>query len=159
MACGFDALVNERANAMTFPPGRAKYVSAMLAELRIFRPQVFTLDLDDQVVIGPMMLVAVGNAASYGGGMRVCPDAELDDGLLDVTVVHEISRPEFMKVFPSVYAGTHVHHPAVETFRARRVSLAAEGALAYADGERIGPLPQTVEAIPAAVRLIGRAVA
>ncbi len=57
------------------------------------------------------MLVAVGNGPSYGGGMRVCPDARLDDGLLDVTVLGPISKPEFLRVFPTVYKGTHVQPP------------------------------------------------
>ena len=72
------------------------------------------------------MLVAVGNAPSYGGGMQVCPDADLDDGLLDVTVLGPISKPEFLRVFPTVYKGTHVSHPAVTVRRARSVLLQAE---------------------------------
>ena len=87
------------------------------------------------------MLVAVGNGPSYGGGMRVCPDADLDDGLLDVVVVRALSIPAFLRVFPRVFAGTHVRHPAVEVLRARRVRLEAPGVVAYADGERVGPLP------------------
>ena len=87
------------------------------------------------------MLVAVGNGPSYGGGMRVCPDADPADGLLDVVVVRALRIPAFLRVFPRVFAGTHVRHPAVEVLRARRVRLEAPGIVAYADGERVGPLP------------------
>ena len=71
--------------------------------------------------------MAVGNGSSYGGGMRVCPDARLDDGLLDVTVLGPISKPEFLRVFPTVYKGTHVQHPAVTVRRARTVGLTLAG--------------------------------
>ncbi len=73
------------------------------------------------------MLVAVGNGPAYGGGMHGCPDADLCDGLLDVTVVGPMSRAEFVRIFPSVYRGTHVRHPAVRTLRGREVTVAAEG--------------------------------
>lgn len=153
LGSGFDSAVNERANRMTWPRGRARYNLAILAELRTFRPVSYVLDLDGQQWHTEAMLVAVGNAASYGGGMRVCPDARLDDGLLDVTVLGPVSRPEFLRVFPTVYRGTHVHHPAVSVRRARRVGLRAAGATAYADGERVAALPVCCEAVPAALRV------
>ena len=87
LGSGFDSMVNERANQMSWPRGPARYNLAMLAELRTFRPVPFELVLDGEVWLTEAMLVAVGNSASYGGGMRVCPDASLEDGLLDVTVL------------------------------------------------------------------------
>ena len=105
------------------------------------------------------MLVTVGNGPSYGGGMRVCPDASFDDGLLDVMVLHDISTLEFLKVFPTVFKGTHVRHPAVEVLRGREVTLEAEGIMAYADGERFAPLPLTLEVVPAALTVMVPAVA
>jgi diacylglycerol kinase (ATP) len=104
------------------------------------------------------MLVTVGNGPSYGGGMRVCPDASFDDGLLDVMVLHDISTMEFLKVFPTVFKGTHVRHPAVEILRGRQVTLEAEGIVAYADGERFLPLPLTLEVVPAALTVMVPAV-
>jgi diacylglycerol kinase (ATP) len=100
------------------------------------------------------MLVAVGNGQSYGGGMRVCPGAQVDDGLLTVTVLSKISKPEFLRVFPTVYKGTHINHPAVSVHTARRVDLASPGAMAYADGERIAALPLSVEAVPGALQVL-----
>jgi diacylglycerol kinase (ATP) len=94
------------------------------------------------------MLVAVANGPSYGGGMRVAPDAVLDDGLLDLMVVEPLSRARFLSIFPRVYAGTHVRDPRVSVRRGRRVTVDAPGIVAYADGERIGALPLTCEVVP-----------
>jgi diacylglycerol kinase (ATP) len=154
LGSGFDSMVNERANRMTWPRGRSRYNLAMLAELRTFRPVAFELVLDGEPWQTRAMLVAVGNSASYGGGMRVCPDASLEDGLLDVTVLGPISKAEFIRVFPSVYKGTHVRHRAVTVKRARLVSLSAFGVTAYADGERLATLPVACEAVPKALHVL-----
>jgi diacylglycerol kinase (ATP) len=154
LGSGFDSMVNERANRMTWPRGRSRYNVAMLAELRTFRPVPFELILDGEVWRTKAMLVAVGNSASYGGGMRVCPDASLEDGLLDITVLGPISKLEFVRVFPSVYKGTHVRHRAVTVKRAKHVSLSAFGVTAYADGERVATLPLTCEAVPKALHVL-----
>ena len=113
----------------------------------------YTLELDGESWATEAMLVAVGNGSSYGGGMRVCPDARLDDGLLDVTVLGPISKLEFLRVFPTVYKGTHVDHPAVTVRQARQVSLTSPGVTAYADGERVSVLPVHTEAVPGALRV------
>ncbi|GGQ15296.1 diacylglycerol kinase [Streptosporangium pseudovulgare] len=154
VACGFDSRVNERANRLTWPPGMAKYVVALAQELRSFRPIPFRLDLDGEVVEREAMLVAVGNTGSYGAGMRVCPAAVPDDGLLDVTILGAVPRGEFLRTFPRVYRGTHVSHPAVTVHRARRVTLDAPGVVAYADGERLGPIPLTCEIVPGALNVL-----
>jgi diacylglycerol kinase (ATP) len=154
LGSGFDSMVNERANRMSWPRGRARYNVAIVAELRTFKPIAYTLELDGEPWQTEAMLVAIGNGPSYGGGMRVCPDARLDDGLLDVTVLGPISKPEFLKVFPTVYKGTHVTHPAVTVRRASLVQLAASGVTAYADGERVAVLPLTIEAVPRALRVL-----
>jgi diacylglycerol kinase (ATP) len=153
LGSGFDSMVNERANRMSWPSGRSRYNLAILAELRIFRPVPYVLELDGERVETEAMLVAVGNGPSYGGGMRVTPDAQLDDGLLDVTVLGPISKPEFIRVFPTVYKGTHVSHRAVTVRRARSVTLQADGVTAYADGERVAVLPVTCDAVPGALQV------
>ena len=165
LSSGFDSNVNERANAMSWPKGRMRYNLAILAELRVFRAVPFRVELDDdplEALEQEAMLVAVGNGSSYGGGMKVCPGALVDDGLLQVTVLGRISKPEFLRVFPRVYKGTHIEHPAVSVHAARTVSLHAPGAVAYADGERLGPLPVHIECVPGAVQMLaprGAAVA
>lgn len=153
LGSGFDSMVNERANRMSWPSGRSRYNLAILAELRTFRPVPYELVLDGEPWPTEAMLVAVGNGSSYGGGMRVCPDARLDDGLLDITVLGPISKPEFLRVFPTVYKGTHVRHPAVTVRQARRVTLTSPGVTAYADGERVSVLPVTCDAVPDGMRV------
>jgi diacylglycerol kinase (ATP) len=151
LAAGFDSLVNERANAMRWPTGQTKYNLATLAELRVFNPLSYTLELDGERRRLDAMLVAVGNGPSYGGGLRMCEGAILDDGLLDVVIIKPISKPELLWVYPKLFKGTHVTHRSYEHHRVSQVSVAAPAVVAYADGERVGPLPLTVEAVPAAL--------
>lgn len=154
LAAGFDAVVNERANGWRRPRGRARYTLAVLRELPVFRPVPYVITLDGTRLERRAMLVAVGNGPAYGGGMRVLPPAEVDDGLLDVLVVHELSTTAFLRVFPRVFAGRHVGHPAVELLRGRSVRVETSGIVGYADGERIGPLPMTCSVVPQAVSLL-----
>ncbi|MGD1224819.1 diacylglycerol kinase [Streptomyces krungchingensis] len=155
LASGFDSRVNDRGNRMRLPAGRFKYDLAILAELAAFKPFPFRITLDDgEAREIEATLVAVGNGTSYGGGMRICADADLEDGLFDVTVVGDCSRTTLLKVFPKVYKGTHLDHPVVSVHRAAKVELLAEGITGYADGEPLGPLPLTAECIPAAVRVV-----
>jgi len=153
LGAGFDSVVNERANVMRWPKGPQRYNLAIAAELPRFRPMPFRITLDDEVWETEAMLVAVGNASSYGAGMKITPDAVIDDGLLDVCVLGPVSKVEFLKTFPKVFKGTHVHHPAVTIRRARTVRLEAS-TVAYADGERLGPLPLTCECVPGAVTVL-----
>lgn len=153
LAAGFDAVVNERANRMRWPRGQMRYNLATIAELRTFKPLRYTLELDGVERQVEAMLVAVGNGPSFGGGLRITHGAELDDGLLDLVLIKPVSRVELLKTFPKLFDGSHVNHPQYEHHRVRRVSVAAPGIVGYADGERFGPLPLTVEVVPSAVRV------
>lgn len=146
LSTGFDSIVNEKANSMQWPKGPMKYNAAIAIELPRFKPRHYEITLDDRTLSTEAMLIAVSNGRSYGGGMLVCPNANIHDGLFDVMVLHPISKIEFMKVFPQVFAGTHISHPAVEIVRSRTVSIESK-AVAYADGERIGQLPVSAECI------------
>ncbi|MEW2594119.1 diacylglycerol kinase family protein [Micromonospora aurantiaca] len=154
LAAGFDAIVNERANRMRWPRGPRRYDLAIVVELARLRPRRYRLVLDGVAQEVDAVLVAVGNTASYGGGMRICPDADPHDGLLDVVVGGRFDRRTLMRVKPQIYQGTHVTHPLARVYRARTVELAAEGITTYADGERSLDLPVTVTAAPAALRLL-----
>jgi diacylglycerol kinase (ATP) len=147
LSSGFDAVVNERANRMKWPTGPAKYNVAIALELPKFRAIEFKIFADEKVLEVEAMLIAIGNGSSYGGGMRVCPAADLHDGLLDIMILHPVSKFEFIKVFPTVYKGTHIEHPQVEIIRAKAIRIESR-AVAYADGERIGQLPVQVESLP-----------
>jgi diacylglycerol kinase (ATP) len=154
LGAGFDAVVNERANGWRWPRGHLRYDLAILRELPVLRPREYVLDLDGERWETPAVLVALANGPAYGGGMRICPDARTDDGLIDVLVVAPLSRTALMRLYPRVYAGTHVTDPRVTVRRARRVRLEAEGIVAYADGERLGALPVTAEAVPGALQVL-----
>jgi diacylglycerol kinase (ATP) len=154
LAAGFDALVNERANGWRWPPGHLRYDLAVLRELPVLRARAYRLELDGSRWETPAVMVVVANGTSYGGGMRICPDASTDDGMLDVLVVLPLSRTAFIRIYPRVYAGTHLEDPRVIVRRARRVEVAAAGIVAYADGERLSPLPLTCEAVPGALRVL-----
>lgn len=154
LAAGFDAVVNERANRMRWPHGPRRYDLAIVLEMVRVRPRLYALELDGVARSFEGTLVAVGNCASYGGGMRIVPAADPADGLLDVIIAAPLGRGALTRLKPRLRRGTHVTDPRVSTFRARQVRLHADGIIGYADGERLGPLPLEVTCVPGAVRLL-----
>jgi diacylglycerol kinase (ATP) len=154
LAAGFDAVVNERANRMTWPKGQMRYNLATLAELRVFEPLPYTLQIDGRELSLDAMLVAVGNGPSFGGGLRITEGAILDDGMLDVVIIKPMSKPGLIRTYPKLFKGTHVTHPQYEHYLAKSVTVAAPGIVSYADGERFGPLPLTVECAPGALTVL-----
>ena len=157
LCCGFDSAVTDRANRLRWPRGRRRYDVAVLAELARLRPRELTLVLDGESQTLPITMVAVGNTAWYGGGMKICPGADPADGLFDVTVVGATSRLELMRTKPRLTDGTHIDHPMVSVFRAARVELSSPGVSTYADGEPVAPLPAVAECIPDALTVVGTA--
>jgi diacylglycerol kinase (ATP) len=155
LCCGFDSLVSERANRLRWPRGPRRYDLAILVELSRLRPREVTLTLDGEERTVPVTLVAVGNTSSYGGAMRICPDADPADGRFDVTVVGPMSRRELVRNRPMLADGTHVASPAVTVHRAATVTLAAPGITTWADGEPVAPLPATADCVPGALRVAG----
>jgi diacylglycerol kinase (ATP) len=149
LSTGFDSVVNEKANAMVWPRGQQRYNLAIALELPRFTPIEYQITTDTRTFTTKAMLIAIANGRSYGGGMLVCPHAKLDDGLFDVMILKPVNKLEFLKVFPRVFSGSHITHPAVEIFRTKKITLAAD-AIAYADGERIGPAPVSAECIAGA---------
>lgn len=157
LSTGFDELVNHRVNRMTHRGGPLTYAAAALAELRTFRPLHYTLTVDDDEPRRlDAMLIAVANAGVFGGGMRICPDADVTDGLLGVTIIHPVGRGTLLRLLPRTFDGSFVSHPAVERFRARRVRVEGHGLFGMTDGERVGRTPLTCTAVPGALRLLGR---
>lgn len=163
VSAGFDAAVNDRSNGYRWPRGGARYVRGVLRELSRFRPYGYRLTIDGATREFDGALVALANGPTFGGGMAIAPDAILDDGLLDVVIAAEIGRGELLRVFPRVYRGTHVEHPAVEILRAREVLIeaipghASPVPVAFADGEPIGRVPLEARIHPGAVRFLGPA--
>jgi diacylglycerol kinase (ATP) len=153
LSAGFDAVVNARANRWKWPKGPSRYVLAMLRELSVFRPLKYTARVDGQERKIEAMLCAVANARSFGGGMLIAPEASIHDGRLDLFIVHPVSRPEFLRLFPKVYTGAHVTHPAVEIVAATSVYLDAGTVPSFADGEYVGNKPVEIKIAPRALEV------
>jgi diacylglycerol kinase (ATP) len=152
---GFDAQVAERAMRITWLHGAPRYVMAMLAELPSFTGGRFIITVDGVRREQAAMLVAVAKSSTYGGGMRVAPQADLFSGRLEVCIVGQLSRLNFLRAFPSVFRGTHVNHPAVTMLRAMEVSIEADRAFGVlGDGELLGRLPATFRVEPAALSVV-----
>ena len=156
LCAGFDSAVNERANRMRWPSGPRRYDLAILAELARLRPGPLTVVQDGTRVEHEATQIAIGNIPHYGGGIPICPDADPTDGQFDITLVGRASRLDLIKMLPGLRTGNHVHNPIVSCSRAREVRLGeANGWVAYADGERIGPLPVEVSCVPDALTVVG----
>ena len=154
-ATGFDSLVSDRVNRMRWPHGRMRYNLAIVAELSKLRLLPFRLVLDgEREIVTDLTLAAFGNTRSYGGGMLICPNADHADGLLDITMITSGSRSRLMRLFPTVFKGTHVDLDEVTTYRARTVTVECPGINAYADGEYVCPLPVEISAVPAALTIL-----
>jgi diacylglycerol kinase (ATP) len=155
---GFDSEANRWANGVQWAGGTTLYVLAVVRTLAVYKPHRFRLGIDGNEREVEAWLLAVGNGRCYAGGMMITPDARLDDGELDVCVVGPVSRPDFLWSFPKVFRGTHVHHPAVQMQRGREITIESLDASVpielYGSGERIGPLPARIEAVPGALRVM-----
>ena len=154
IASGFDSLVSERANRMSWPKGPMRYNLAMLAELAKMKPLRTGSNSTTRSSRWTRRWSLLATGRSYGGGMLITPGASKSDGLLDLTVVGHGSRLRLVRLFPRVYKGTHVSLDAVQTYRSKKVRLVSEGIIAYADGDRVGPLPITIEAVPTALNIL-----
>jgi diacylglycerol kinase (ATP) len=160
LASGVDALINERANAWRWPRGPARYTLAALRELAVVRGLPVRVTLDGVAHELDALLVAVANTRCYGGGIRMAPDADPTDGLLEVVVVDRLSPVAALQLFPRARKGTHVGLPEVTVHRGRRVLLEFLGSgfgwPPYADGEPIAShLPVLCEAAPGALVILG----
>ena len=154
-ATGFDSLVTDRANRMTWPHGRLRYYIAMLAELSQLRVLPFRMVLDGtREIDADITLAAFGNTRSYGGGLLICPNADPADGLLDITMAHSASRTKLVRLFPTVMKGTHVDLDEVTTARARSIHVECPGINVYADGDFACALPAEISAVPGALRIL-----
>ena len=140
LSTGFDALVNNLANRINWPRGQMKYTLATLLTLARFKPIPYELIIDGKQFKQDFMLLSVANGETYGGGMRICPDASNSDGIFDILLVHPVSKIVLLSIFPKVFTGKHVPHPKIDIIRGKKVQLSAD-ASAFADGEFVSKLP------------------
>ncbi|HEX4403130.1 MAG TPA: YegS/Rv2252/BmrU family lipid kinase [Galbitalea sp.] len=151
LSAGFDSIVNERANRMQHPKGASRYTIAMLLELVTLKPIQYKITHDGETFESGGMMMSVGNGVSLGGGMKVTPTALVDDGLLDILVVGPLTRIQFLRIFPKVFAGTHIEDPRVRIVKAKKIRIEADDVVAYTDGERFATLPIDIEVKPGAL--------
>lgn len=153
--CGFDAIVAERVNAgFRYLRGTGAYLAAVVESLTKLRPATMRVTLDGELREFRGLLCAVANAPMYGGGMKIAPQACIDDGYLDVCTIGDASVAEFLCAFPRVFAGTHATHPKVTMARARRVLVETDPPLpVLIDGEVTGTTPMEFTICPGAIQL------
>ena len=152
---GFDSEANRIANEAPARLGSLVYAYAALRALAAWRHARFTVEADGTERSFSGWSVAAANSKAYGGGMFVAPDADLEDGLLDVVLSSESSKLKFLRVLPKVFRGEHVHESNVTVLRAAGVRVSADRPFTvYADGDPIGELPVTIRAVPRALRVL-----
>jgi diacylglycerol kinase (ATP) len=124
---GFDAEVARRANqGFRFLSGMPAYLAAVISTLATLNPFDLVIEMDERTIDTKALLCAVANSASYGGGMRIAPNALPDDGQFEVVVIGPASKADFLRTFPRVFSGTHLSHPLVEVYRSRSVKIRAD---------------------------------
>ena len=154
-ALGFDAKVTDRTDRLRWPRGRLRYYLALLIELVRLSPMAFRLSIDGEPEHdAPGTLIAIGNTASYGGGMPICVGAEPDDGLLEVVQVKALGRLRLLQVFPKLLRGSHLTLPEVTYRRARSVTVSEPHLVVYADGERVATGECTIAVRAAALTVM-----
>jgi YegS/Rv2252/BmrU family lipid kinase len=155
-SCGFDSVANRIANETRIVRGNLVYAYGALRALATWQPANFTVTLEGgERIAFTGHSVAAANSKAFGGGMFLAPDASLQDGLLDVVMIKDIPRLQYLRLLPTVFNGTHVRVPAVEIVRAREIEVSADRPfMMFADGDPIIELPLTVRALPRAVRVL-----
>jgi YegS/Rv2252/BmrU family lipid kinase len=154
-SCGFDSDANRIANEARFVRGNLVYLYAALRALYAWKPATFTLLVDGERKQVTGYTVAVANNKAYGGGMYAAPDAELDDGLLDVGATGNVGKVRFLRGLAKVFRGEHLELLEVRIWRAAKVQIEADRPFAvYADGDHIADLPATIGLLPRALRVI-----
>ena len=154
-SCGFDSDANRIANETRWLKGNLVYLYAALRALAAWKPATFTLEFDGRTERRTGYSVAAANSKAYGGGMYAAPDAELDDGLLDVGTCGNVGKLRFLRGLAKVFDGEHEEILDVRSWRTKQVRIEADRPFAvYADGDHIADLPATVSLLPRALRVI-----
>ncbi|MCF8529494.1 MAG: sphingosine kinase [Aquiluna sp.] len=156
ISAGFDALCAQRANGLKWPKGPNSYIASLLLELPRFRPIDYHLVVDGEHRDVTAMLCGVANVKNFGGGMRISPQSEITDGELEVFILHKVSRPKLLQIFPTVYKGEHINYEEVEIFKAKSIRIENNGFPMTCDGELIGPAPFSTEIHPGALQVFSR---
>ena len=160
VSVGFDSECNRLANEVTIVRSNLVYVYSLFRTLLTWRPARFTIRSESERIRTSGYSISVANNSTFGGGMRIAPEAELDDGLLDVITVGEVGKLRFVANLRKVFNGTHIDDEQVSMFRASRVEITASRPFpVYADGEHLTELPVSVRVLPRALSVLAPAAA
>jgi YegS/Rv2252/BmrU family lipid kinase len=155
VSVGFDSECNRRANEVKLIRSNLVYVYSLFRTLASWKPARFTIRVDDERTRFTGYSVSVANNSTFGGGMRIAPGAELDDGLFDIVAISEVSKMRFVANLPKVFKGTHVDGDDVRVFRAAHLELSASKPFpVYADGEHLTDLPASLRVLPQALSVL-----
>ncbi len=154
VSSGYDARVNRATNDIRLRFGPLSYGYIALRELANFEPLTYRLVVDGQPRELRAMMVAVANMGVFGGGMKIAPDADPADGVMDITLIHEASRAKLLRLLPQVYTGGFIKDPVVELLRARRVEIDGDGLFLMGDGEELGEVPAVAECVPGVLSVV-----
>ena len=154
-SAGLTGVAADRVNRSGKPLGAtAAFAWAAVATFAGYRNSPFTVEIDDERIDQVCNNAIVANCRYFAGGMKIAPDADPSDGLLDVLVWGDVSRLDLARNLHKLYRGTHTHHPKATIRRARRVVVTPRSPLPIeADGEQPGLTPATFEVVPSALRL------
>lgn len=155
VSTGYASQVNRRANGMKLAVGNLRYAAAALAELAGFEPLTYRMHIDGRERVEPAMLVAVANAAYFGGGMKIAPGADVTDGRLDLTIIHPVSRSTLLRMLPMMFSERFTRDPAVERLTAIEVVVDGDGLYGMGDGEELGPAPLRISVAPRSLTVFG----
>ena len=160
VSVGFDSECNRLANEVTIVRSNLVYVYSLFRTLLTWKPARFTIRSESERIRTSGYSISVANNSTFGGGMRIAPEAELDDGLLDVITVGEVGKLRFVANLRKVFNGTHIDDEQVSMFRASRVEITASRPFpVYADGEHLTELPVSVRVLPRALSVLAPAAA
>jgi YegS/Rv2252/BmrU family lipid kinase len=155
VSVGFDSECNRLANEVRFLRSNLVYVYSLLRTLGSWKPARFTIRVDEERKRISGYSVSVANNSTFGGGMRIAPKAELDDGEFDIVTVGDVGKLRFVGNLPKVFKGTHVNQEEVRVFRASRLELSASRPFpVYADGEHLTDLPVSLRVLPRALSVL-----
>jgi YegS/Rv2252/BmrU family lipid kinase len=155
VSVGFDSECNRRANEVKLIRSKLVYVYSLFRTLVDWRAARFMIRVDDERIRLSGYSVSVANNSTFGGGMRIAPDADLEDGLFDVIAIGEVGKLRFLANLPKVFKGRHTDNDEVEIHRAAEVTVEADRPFAvYGDGDHLTDLPATFRVLQRALRVI-----
>jgi diacylglycerol kinase (ATP) len=154
-SAGMSGAIAQRANETTKAlGGKASYLWATVAVFSRWQNSDIRVSVDDEIRGGRMHDVVVANGRCFGGGMRICPDAEPDDGLFDVLTIGDLTKYDLLTTLPKTFWGRHLPHPKAELLRGSVVTVdSAEPLPVELDGEQPGTTPVRFEIVPRALRV------